>query len=112
MSTTPENQNDKPVIIPWIATQRTSWSDPSRIDRFKRDTPSHILSFVDYFLWESSTECMVSVGMPTIADVDMWILWLSERADANDPLIQDAIQSCKGYTKPGTYVINGENNEQ
>jgi hypothetical protein len=56
-------------------------------------------AFVEYFLWESSTECMVSVGMPTDADVKCWIGWLMLREDGASPEVQSIVQTCREYLK-------------
>jgi hypothetical protein len=96
MTTKLDDQRDK-EIIPWDPTILTMWSDEYALAAISLDGAETVERFVDYFLWDSTTECMVSVGLPTPADVQMWITWLKARPDANAPEIVRAIQSCEEY---------------
>ena len=68
--------------------------------RFKTAPANKLEQFVEYVLWECSTEFMATSGMPTNADVECWISWLESRLDVNSAEIQQALFSCKEYIKP------------
>ncbi len=56
--------------------------------------------FVNYVLWDCSTEYMANHGMPTDEQVSGWIDVLNARSDKDDPNIQAAIQDCIEYMAP------------
>lgn len=94
-----------PVIIPWIADQPTKYSTDESFKKAFAEEPAYQLSvYVDYALWECSTEHMIKHGLPTDADVGTWIQWLEQRVDVADPDIQNAIFSCKEFTKEQSRV--------
>jgi hypothetical protein len=96
MSTKLDDQSDN-TAIPWDPAKSTRWSDEYSLAAISLDGAETVERFVEYFLWDSTTECMVSVGLPTPVDVQMWITWLKARPDADAPEIVRAIQSCQNY---------------
>lgn len=87
-------------IPEWDGEQLTKYSQDPYYKAIFADGPSvHVASYVDYVLWECSTEFMATHGLPTDADVRLWITWLMERIDASTPEVQCAIRSCNEYIK-------------
>lgn len=89
-----------PKIIPWIADERTKYSDEYYAERFANDPAKILRDWTIYVLWDCSTEFMVSQGMPTDADVLCWINWLQKRPDVDSDDIQSALGNCSDYIKP------------
>lgn len=98
MNTRLDDQNDN-TVIPWDPEAHTRWSDEYALATLSLDGAETVEQFVNYFLWDSTTECMVSVGLPTPADVRMWVQWLRARPDADSPGIVGALQACEEYLK-------------
>lgn len=95
-----ENDMTTPVIIPWVADQNTKYSTSDYFANLIQNDPAvRLVCYIDYVLWECSTEFMVSHGLPTNADVKQWILWLEGRIDKDDADIQSAVLSCREYIK-------------
>lgn len=86
-------------IIPWIATERTKYSSATRLEYFAQQPALILASWVEYILWECSTEFMVTSGMPTDADVEQWLNTLQTRPDANENIVQGLIKECQDYIK-------------
>lgn len=100
----------QPEIIPVPARdEQTMYSSPEQCERFATAPARGLNVFVEYVLWECSTEFMVTHGMPTDKDVSLWIEWLEKRIDVADPDIQSAILMCNEYIKPSPVgVAQGE----
>lgn len=85
------------IIIPHDPTLQTHWSDDEGESKFKLLDRTALSNWVAYVLWESTTEFMVTHGMPTTADVKCWVRWLRERPDEPTEEIQNAIEYCVDY---------------
>lgn len=88
---------EKDTVIPWIPDQETHWSSDEECLKIKTCSSSDVLWYVEYWLWESTTKQMITIGMPTLADIRNWIKWLEERPDSENIEIKLAIENCNIY---------------
>lgn len=75
----------------------TTYTDQALLDRIKRDDIETISAYMDYVMWECSTEFWARYGFLTNEDVSVWIQCLKEREDANSPHTQQLIRTCEQY---------------
>lgn len=75
----------------------THFSDESWISTIKTDNIVEIHNQLSYFMWETSTQTMMSVGVPTDDDVQNWIDALLSRDDADSYDVRVCITDCLDY---------------
>lgn len=76
---------------------RTQWSDRDKFREFNTKALKDLLFYVDYVLWECSTEFMITCGMPSDDDVACWINWINRRDDGKSKEALALIDECKRY---------------
>lgn len=52
---------------------------------------------LDYFMWDTSIDTMVRIGVPTREDVEEWILCLRHRPSGITEEVQECINDCMEY---------------
>ncbi len=77
----------------------THFSDESWISNIKTGNIVEIYNQLSYFMWETSTQTMMSVGVPTDDDVRNWIDALLSRDDVDSSDVQLCITDCLDYIK-------------
>lgn len=98
--------------IPWQPNVRTKYSDERHQKIFEQEPATRIAAYCVYVLWECSTEFMVNNGMPTDADVLMWIEWMNGRLDVSSVEIQGALLDCTEYVKPSPSHVSAVESTQ
>lgn len=89
------------INIPWYSDEETKWSNEDSLNMLLTDTDLAVFSYVNYFLWESTAESLVDIGLPTYADVRNWLQVLYAREDAvTSEKIKIAISCCETYLAP------------
>lgn len=84
----------------------THFSDDSFVNTIKIANIDQIHSELSYFMWETSTDTMLSIGVPTNDDVQNWIDALKSREDVNTPEVQFCIIDCLDYIENTTNAFN------
>ena len=77
---------------------RTHFSNQQWLKTIRTEDIETVWEQLSYFMWETSTDTMASVGVPTDDDVHEWITCLSYRFDINtSPIVQKCITDCYDY---------------
>ena len=76
---------------------RTHFSNDTWIESIKNDDIIMTANQLNYFMWETSTDTISQVGMPTDEDVQEWKHALWGRSDFTWKECRDLIKSCNDY---------------
>lgn len=76
---------------------RTDFSSQQWLYDIRTLDANTISELLSYFMWETSTDTMCRVGLPTDDDVREWVIVLSNRVDSTIPSIQLTITDCLDY---------------
>lgn len=81
---------------------RTHFSRQHWLDEIKVGEIEKTHDELGYLMWETSTDTMTQIGVPSDDDVREWIEVLKSRPDAKDERVQFCILDCEDY-------VNGTN---
>lgn len=76
---------------------KTHFSNPSWLNEIKTNDIDQLHDQLGYFMWETSTDTMSQVGVPSDEDVREWIVVLQSRPDVDDRRVQFCILDCEDY---------------
>lgn len=78
---------------------RTHFSNQSWLSEIRCRDIDNVWTSMSYFMWETSVDAMMSVGVPTDQDVLEWIIVLQHREDAATDTVQSCIKDCQDFIK-------------
>ena len=67
------------------------------VDVINKEAADTIAAYLGWLFWETSTEQMAVMGLPTIEDVDSFIVAIEDRADFNQSVRNQLIDLCRDY---------------
>lgn len=76
---------------------KTHFSNPSWLTEIGTGDIENIHDNLGYVMWETSTDTMVQIGVPSDEDVREWIEVLKSRPDVDDKRVQFCILDCEDY---------------
>ena len=76
---------------------RSEFSNQKWLTMIRKDPIDQVQQSLSYFMWETSTDTMMRIGVPTNDDVHEWILCLENRPDKDDKEVQWCITDCNDY---------------
>lgn len=76
---------------------RTHFSDDVWMKSVSDDCLDSLTHQLNYFMWDTSTDTMCQVGLPSDDDVTEWILTLETRQDCEEQSCRVLIKSCVDY---------------
>lgn len=88
---------DKSQYFHLMPFERTHFSEREYVERLETEGFFEIESMLSYFFWESSTEVLINVGVPTFTDVEYWIEILNNRSNLTECERNELIGYCKSY---------------
>lgn len=90
-----EDRNN-PDMFPRHEWERTPFSfDMNK--KYDSNSYEQLINWMDYVFWDSSTEFMLRMGMPTKEDVNVWIEYVKDRKDFTDKQITSLVGQCQAY---------------
>jgi hypothetical protein len=86
-----------PTKYPHIESQRTTYSLDDTMDTIRAQPFKQLEYYLNYVFYDTSTDFMVTYGMPTHEDVKCWMLAINERTDLSLDEKTSLITTCINY---------------